>query len=53
MPKEQYEVAVEIVGTCNDNQVCVEFVNGHEDPGERNGSSQAGAVPESTAPAEV
>jgi hypothetical protein len=53
MPKEQYEVAVDIVSTCNDNQVCIEFVNGHEDPGDRNGNSQAGAVPESTAPAEV
>ena len=50
MSKDQYEIAIEIISTCNDNQVCVEFVNGHEEPGDRNGSSQAGAVPEAAAP---
>jgi hypothetical protein len=51
MSKEQYESAIEVVSVCNDNQVCIEFVNGHEQPGARDGSSQAGAVPESAAPA--
>jgi hypothetical protein len=53
MSKDEYETAVEIVSICNDNQVCVEFVNGHEEPGTRGGSSQAGAVPEAAAPAEA
>jgi hypothetical protein len=51
MSQEEYETAIEIVSICNDNQVCVEFVNGHEEPGTRGGSSQAGAVPEAAAPA--
>jgi Serine dehydrogenase proteinase len=51
MTKEQYESAIEVVSICNDNQVCIEFVNGHEQPGARDGSSQAGTVPESAAPA--
>jgi Serine dehydrogenase proteinase len=33
MSREEYETAVEIVSACNDNQVCVEFVNGHAEPG--------------------
>jgi len=53
MSEEECETAVKIVTTCNDNQVCIEFVDGHEEPGARDGSSQAGAVPESAAPAGV
>lgn len=51
MSQDEYESAIEIVSICNDNQVCIEFVNGHEDPGEHNGSSRAGAVPDAAAPA--
>src|SRR5215469_1165566 len=50
MSKEEYETAVEIVSICNDNQVCVEFVNGHEEPGARDRRSQARAVPAAAAP---
>jgi hypothetical protein len=53
MSKEECESAVEIVSTCNDNQVCIEFVDGHEESEERAGSSQAGAVPDAVAPAEA
>ena len=53
MSEEECDSAIEVVSTCSDNQVCIEFVDGHEEPGDRNGSSQAGAVPEASAPAEV
>jgi len=51
MSEEECETAIEVLSICNDNQVCIEFVNGHEQPGARDGSSQTGAVPESAAPA--
>jgi hypothetical protein len=53
MSEEEYDSAVEIVRTCNDNQVCIEFIDEPEKPVERNGSSTAGAVPETVAPVEV
>jgi Serine dehydrogenase proteinase len=53
MSEEQCESAVKIVETCTDNQVCIEFVDGYEEPEERAGSSRAGAVPDAVAPAEA
>jgi Serine dehydrogenase proteinase len=50
MSEEEYNAAIEIVRTCNDNQVCIEFVDGHEEPVERNGSSAAGAAPDVAGP---
>jgi hypothetical protein len=49
MSEEVYDSAIEIVRTCDENQVCVEFVDEHEQPVERNGGAAAGAVPEATA----
>src|SRR6266705_3559889 len=49
MPEELYDSAIEIVRTCDDNQVCVEFADEREQPGERNGGAAAGAVPEAAA----
>ena len=51
MSEDEYETAVKIVSICNDNQVCVEFVNGREEAGTRGGSSRAGAVAEAAEPA--
>jgi Serine dehydrogenase proteinase len=53
MSEEEYDSAVEIVRTCNDNQVCIEFIDEPEKPVERNGSSTTGAVPETVAPVEA
>lgn len=53
MSEEECKSAVEIVTTCNDNQVCIEFVDGYGGPGERDGSSQAGVAGEAAAPAEA
>lgn len=50
MSGEEYESAVEVVGACHDNQVCVEFIDGGGQPMEGNGSSVAGAVPEAVTP---
>ncbi len=53
MPEEEYESAIEIVSTCNDNHICIEFVDERAGPVEGNGASAAGVVPEATAPAQV
>jgi Serine dehydrogenase proteinase len=53
MSEEQYDSAMEIVSTCNDNQVCIEFVDEREELAERAASSAAGAVPESAVPLEA
>jgi Serine dehydrogenase proteinase len=53
MSEEVYNAAVEIVRICNDNQVCIEFIDGHEEPVDQNGSSTAGEVPEAVAPLKV
>jgi Serine dehydrogenase proteinase len=53
MSEEEYESAIDVVSTCNDNQVCVEFVGEHADPAEGNGASVAGVVPDTAAPAQV
>jgi hypothetical protein len=46
MSEEEYESAIEVVTTCNDNQVCIEFVG--EGPGsvQGDGASAAEIVPE-------
>jgi hypothetical protein len=49
MSEEVYDSAIEIVRTCDDNQVCIEFVDEREQPVERNEGAAAGAVPEATA----
>jgi hypothetical protein len=53
MSEEEYESAIEVVSTCNDNQVCIEFVDEHADPMEGNGASAAGVVADTAAPAQV
>jgi len=53
MSEEQYDSAMEIVSTCNDSQVCIEFVDEREEPAARDASSAAGAVPESAVPLEA
>ena len=53
MSEEEYDSAIEIVRTCHDNQVCIEFVDGHDQPAEGNGSFAAGAVREPVTPAQV
>jgi Serine dehydrogenase proteinase len=50
MLKEQYDRAMEVLTTCSDNQVCVEFVDGRDEPAQQNGSTAAGAVPDAVAP---
>lgn len=53
MSEEEYGSAIEVVETCHDNQVCVEFIDGGAQPAEGNGSSAAGAAAEAAAPAEA
>jgi hypothetical protein len=50
MSKEQYDRAMDVVSICTDNQVCVEFIDGRDEPAEQNGSAAAGVVPETAAP---
>jgi hypothetical protein len=54
MSEETYAQAICIVDSCDDNQVCIEFVDGrdqHEQPARRSGGSAAGELPETGAPA--
>jgi hypothetical protein len=53
MREEEYESAIEIVSTCSDNHICIEFVDERAGPVAENGASTAGAVPEAAAPAQV
>jgi Serine dehydrogenase proteinase len=46
MSEEEYESAIEVVSTCNDNQVCIEFVGDGAGSVEGDGASAAGVVPE-------
>jgi Serine dehydrogenase proteinase len=46
MSEEEYESAIEVVTTCNDNQVCIEFVGEGAGPVQGDGASAAGIVPE-------
>lgn len=53
MSEAAYDQAINIVESCDDNQVCVEFVDGrdqHEQPAERNGDSAVGEPPGTGAP---
>jgi hypothetical protein len=50
MPEEEYNAAIEIVRTCNDNQVCIEFIDENEEPTEESSSAATGAVPRAAAP---
>lgn len=49
MSEEEYESAIEVVSTCNDNQVCIEFVGEGAGSVSGNGASAAGVVPEAAA----
>lgn len=49
MSEEEYESAIEVVSTCNDNQVCIEFVGAGAGPVEGDGAAAAGVVPEGAA----
>jgi hypothetical protein len=56
MPEKPYGQAIKIVESCDDNQVCVEFVDErdqHEQPAERNGDATASELPETAAPAQA
>jgi hypothetical protein len=52
MSEEIYNNAIEIVRTCDDSQVCVEFADEYEKIPQRNGGPAAGTVPEAIGPAE-
>jgi hypothetical protein len=41
MSEAQYESAISVVNTCTDNQICIEFVNGHDEPEQQGGESAA------------
>lgn len=49
MPAKQYESLVEIVNICGE-AVCVEFINGHEEPAGPGAGSSAEARPEAAVP---
>jgi len=51
MTEDVYESAIDIVTTCNDNQICIEFIDGRAGAAEENGSAASGAVPEAAEPA--
>jgi hypothetical protein len=51
MAEDVYQSAIDIVTTCNNNQICLEFVDQFAGTAELNGASAAGAVPEAAAPA--
>jgi hypothetical protein len=53
MSKDEYECSVQIVTTCTDNQVCIEFVDQSAEPGDSDRDSKAAAVPEPAAPLEA
>jgi hypothetical protein len=46
MTEDVYQSAIDIVSTCNDNQICIEFVGERAGAAEENGASAAGAVPD-------
>jgi hypothetical protein len=51
MAEDVYASAIDIVTTCNDNQVYIEFVDERAGAAEENGASAAGVVPEAAAAA--
>jgi hypothetical protein len=50
MTEDVYQSAIDIVSTCNDNQICIEFVDERAGAAEENGAVAAGAIPEAAAP---
>jgi hypothetical protein len=52
MPAKQYESLVEIVNICAE-AVCVEFIDGHDEPAGSGAGSSAGERPEPAVPAEA
>jgi|HubBroStandDraft_4_1064222.scaffolds.fasta_scaffold13309_3 hypothetical protein len=44
MAEDVYNSAIDIVSTCNDNQICVEFVDERAGAAEGNGAAAAGAI---------
>src|SRR5215469_1942880 len=53
MSQEQYETSIQIVRTCEDNQVCIEFVDVSARPAEPDGNLAARAAPDVAEPAEA
>lgn len=51
MAEDVYQSAIDMVTTCNNNQICIEFVDQFAGTAELNGASAAGTVPEAAAPA--
>lgn len=51
MAEDVYQSAIDIVTTCNNNQICIEFVDQFAGTAELNGASAVGTVPEAAAPA--
>jgi hypothetical protein len=51
MAEDVYQSAIDIVTTCNNNQICIEFVDQFAGTAEQNGASAVGTVPEAAAPA--
>ena len=52
MTEDVYDSAIDIVSTCNDNQICIEFIDGRAGAAAENGSAAAGAIPEAAEPTE-
>ncbi len=50
MSEEIYNNAIEIVRSCDESQVCVEFADEYEKMPQRNGGAAAGSVPETSGP---
>jgi Serine dehydrogenase proteinase len=50
MSEEIFNNAIEIVRTCDESQVCVEFADEYEKMPQRNGGAAAGSVPETSVP---
>jgi hypothetical protein len=51
MAEDVYQSAIDIVTTCNNNQICIEFVDQVAGTAEQNGASAVGTVPEAATPA--
>jgi serine dehydrogenase proteinase len=51
MAEDVYQSAIDIVTTCNNNQICIEFVDQFAGTAEQNGASAVGTVPEAATPA--
>jgi hypothetical protein len=50
MAEDVYQSAIDIVTTCNNNQICIEFVDQFAGTAEQNGASAVGTVPEAATP---